>query len=205
MCGRYTFSGVTATLAERMGIEILSDWTPSYNIAPGSLAPVIHDNAGTLSCEQKPWGIAQAGRGALINIRSEGRIWRSGDVYPCLIPADGFYEWDRRGKPWYFYPAEGSLLMAACLKDDRFGILTRAAADEVGTVHHRQPVLFTGDTWRSWFESLRRREQLIDHEEDLPALLYHQVSDRVNQTRANDPALCRPGGQISLWGLNESE
>ena len=202
MCGRYTFSGVSASLAQRMGLETTPEWKPSWNISPGSNVPVIHGSPADCLCELLRWGIPHPKAGQLINLRAEGKVWTSADYCPCLVPADGFYEWDATGKAWYFHIPGDTLLMAACEREGAFGIVTQAAAGPVARVHHRQPLLLGEESWRNWLIGELPHEQMLQGCGFSRGLKYHQVSARVNQTKAEGPDLCEPGGQISIWELD---
>ena len=75
----------------------------------------------------------------------------------CLIPVDGFYEWDRKGRekvPYYFRRSDGTPLMMAGLWDYNYYVtdglftcclLTTEANPLMSTIHHRMPVLFTAE------------------------------------------------------------
>jgi putative SOS response-associated peptidase YedK len=96
----------------------------------------------------------------------------------CLLPADGYYEWqqpgegaaDKPGKkakqPYYIYRADGASLAFAglyefwrdrTLPDDDPGawlttatIITTSAPDELGQIHDRMPMVITPDRWADW-------------------------------------------------------
>jgi putative SOS response-associated peptidase YedK len=85
------------------------DWTPRYNIAPTQPVPVIRQNPKGPRRELSllRWGLIpswakDSSIGAqTINARSETAATKPAFRDPltnrrCLIPADGFYEWQRR-------------------------------------------------------------------------------------------------------------
>ena len=112
MCGRYRLSRRKQLVDEYF--DTVSDgceWTPRYNIAPTQPVPVIRQNAKepirelSLMC----WGLIPSWAkdssvaAKMINARSEttGTKPAFRDALKsrrCLIPADGFYEWQRMGK-----------------------------------------------------------------------------------------------------------
>jgi putative SOS response-associated peptidase YedK len=109
------------------------DWTPRYNIAPTQSVPVIRQNPKGPRREMSlvRWGLIpswakdQAVAAQMINARSETAATKPAFRDPltsrrCLIPADGFYEWQRRGKakqPSCFEVNEGELFAFAGLWD----------------------------------------------------------------------------------------
>ena len=102
---------------------------PRYNVAPSQDVAVARpgDNGRTLAMLR--WGLIPAWAKdsaighKLINARSETAAqkpsFRSAFRHRrCLIPADGFYEWQRRGgtrQPWLFRPRSGAPLVFAGL------------------------------------------------------------------------------------------
>src|SRR6202166_1379233 len=109
MCGRYRLSRRKQLVQEYF--ETVSDepdWAPRYNIAPTQPVPVIRQNP-TEPIRKLPllrWGVIpswmkdSSGATTMINARSEpaGTKPAFRDALKsrrCLIPADGFYEWQR--------------------------------------------------------------------------------------------------------------
>jgi SOS response associated peptidase (SRAP) len=87
------------------------DWTPRYNIAPTQSVPVIRQNSNELRRELSllRWGLIPSGQKThqLLSRRltQDRKQRRRKPAFRdpltnrrCLIPADGFYEWVRRGK-----------------------------------------------------------------------------------------------------------
>jgi putative SOS response-associated peptidase YedK len=83
----------------------------------------------------------------------------------CLIPADGFYEWQKKGKtkqPYCFEVNEGSLFAFAGIWDrwrDPSGqwvkscsILTTTANALTSSVHDRMPVILDLDSFDLWLD-----------------------------------------------------
>jgi len=95
----------------------------------------------------------------------------------CLIPADGFYEWEPkdRGKlPHYFYAADRSPLALAGLwaswEDPESGdrvrtctIVTGKPSDVVSPIHDRMPVILEPNDYGLWLDhKVQRIEELSD-------------------------------------------
>jgi putative SOS response-associated peptidase YedK len=112
MCGRYRLSRRKQLVEEHF--DTVSDepaWTPRYNIAPTQPVPVIRQNPKEPRRELSlmRWGLIPlwakdiSGAAMMINARSETASTKPAFRDPlanrrCLIPADGFYEWQRVGK-----------------------------------------------------------------------------------------------------------
>ncbi|MGC9435145.1 MAG: SOS response-associated peptidase [Methanomicrobiales archaeon] len=220
MCGRFTIT-VTAGLGERFGVSGADcRIEPRYNVAPSQEIPLIRDGherrLGFLE-----WGLPvswQSGR--LINARAESvlekpifrPLVRAGR---CLVPADGFFEWDRRGGefvPWYFRCEEGDLFAFAGLAgEDGCLIVTTPANPDVAPVHDRMPVILRREDEERWLSpGLPDREEIRELCAPLPAgaLVRHRVSLRVNDPRTDDPSLLAfvPGDhQQTLTGLDPQD
>src|SRR5438093_13092614 len=109
MCGRYRLSRRKQLVAEYF--DTVSDepeWAPRYNIAPTQPVLVIRQNPKEPRRELSlmRWGLIpswskdMSGAAMMINARSETAgtkpAFREGlKSRRCLIPADGFYEWQR--------------------------------------------------------------------------------------------------------------
>lgn len=90
----------------------------------------------------------------------------------CLVPIDGFYEWERKrssggprrpAQPHYFRAGNGGLLAIAGLWEqwtdpetgevlESCALLTTEANPVVGAIHHRMPVLLKPSDWESWLD-----------------------------------------------------
>ena len=123
----------------------------------------------------------------------------------CLIPADGFYEWQRAGKakqPYCFEVNEGELFAFAGLWDrwkDPSGqwikscsILTTTPNAVTSAVHDRMPVILGRDNYDLWLDpgmtDLKRVSEMLKPY-DAQSMRCYPVSPRVNHV-ANDDAEC---------------
>jgi len=121
----------------------------------------------------------------------------------CLIPADGFYEWQKTNggkQPYHLKMRDGRLFAFAGLweswKGDEEGeirsctILTTDANDLVGEVHHRMPVILPPETYDLWLDpAVWEAEQLLSllvpyPTEDMEA---YPASRRVNNPSNDEP------------------
>jgi putative SOS response-associated peptidase YedK len=135
----------------------------------------------------------------------------------CLIPADGYYEWQAEGKvkkPFYIYRTDGGILAFAGLYElwhDRelpedhedawywsATIITTDAPDEIGKIHDRTPMVIAPDDWADWLDpASNEKEHLLATmrpatSAGLGGLTSHRVAPTVNSVRNNGPDLIEP-------------
>ncbi|MDE3129745.1 MAG: SOS response-associated peptidase, partial [Acidobacteriota bacterium] len=133
MCGRYSLTTVDpATLRGRFPIGETVALEPHYNITPGSdVLAVTTDREGRPRGEHLRWGLVPSWASdtstgfKMINARAETLLERPAyrapfERFRCLIPADGFYEWqavpgERRKQPFRITRADGELFAFAGL------------------------------------------------------------------------------------------
>lgn len=125
----------------------------------------------------------------------------------CLVPMSGYYEWQAAtvaGKsvrqPWYLHPSAGGLVATAGIyewwRDDSLptdhpaawlvscAIITTSAADDVGHLHDRMPVLLQPEHYDLWLTGDAGDAEFLLHAqvEQLGGLLSARpVSRRVNR------------------------
>ena len=162
MCGRYYVDDETAREIEKLvreldrkrKIERTGDVFPSQN------AMIIKREGNHLAAEQMKWGFPGFEKGKLlINARAESALERrtfqdSVQHRRCIIPAKGFYEWDKSKEKFSFERYDSPVLfMAGCYNQydqDRFVILTTDANPSVSPVHDRMPLILEPDELESW-------------------------------------------------------
>lgn len=120
----------------------------------------------------------------------------------CLIPADGFFEWQalegtKRKQPWYFKGRNDDMLAFAGLwsswqnaeQADRSPlrtctIITRNADETVAPIHDRMPVIMNSAYWAEWLDptndDVGALDELLKHSWDA-ALESRMVSTLVNR------------------------
>lgn len=175
MCGRYVQTSPADALAARFGARLPEGiaWTPRWNVAPGTRAPLVRDDGAGPVVACLTWGLfpswAPDDSGLRpINARAEGiagkPMFRAALKHRrAVVAADGFYEWkaEARGKtPWLFRLAGGAPFAFAGLWERRetpgaepfesFAIITTAANGLVQPVHARMPVLLDTETEALW-------------------------------------------------------
>ncbi len=179
MCGRYTNTANLDAMQMRFDFDTdETDFVPRYNLAPTQDAPVlILDQNGRKRLEMMRWGLiphwakdASIGN-RMINARSETiqekPVFKSAfKKYRCLVPADGFYEWQKTGKtrqPLRIMLKSRQLFAMAGLwakwqgPDGReirsFTILTTAPNALLKQIHDRMPVILPPDLEETWLRS----------------------------------------------------
>ena len=217
MCGRYTLSAGHESLARaflaEFSEELKKSWKPRYNITPGTgIVAILEDrDKGGRRAEVLHWGLVPSWAKdpdigfKLINARSETIADKPSyrDAYRyrrCIVPASGFYEWDRRKsprQPYYFHPANADFLALAGIWEHwmhpcgseilSVSLITTAANQTVGSIHHRMPVIIQPENWARWLDTdnvkaTGLREVLVPAADDM--LKSHPVSLRVNKASA---------------------
>lgn len=223
MCGRFVQAQDPAVYARYLLAEPLSVTetpAPSYNVAPTDRVFAVAEHEGrrrlgTFRWGLIPWWARQPGIGSRhINARAE-----TADTKPafrdsfarrrCLIPADGFYEWERKAKgklPHYVYRPDGAPMALAGLwaswrdpgTDERVttcAILTTEPNDLVSRLHDRMPVVLAEEHWDRWldreFDDVDSLKQMLEPAAE-SLLAEHAVSTLVNSVRNNLPECIAP-------------
>ncbi|UOQ86443.1 SOS response-associated peptidase [Gracilibacillus salinarum] len=217
MCGRFTLETSKEVIESELGIE-LSDYIPSYNIAPTQqVLALVGTNQGN-KAGYLQWGLIPSWSkdpkigSKMINARSE-----SVDEKPsfnrlltrrrCLIVADSFYEWKKDGgekQPYRITVNDGGLFTFAGLWDRwqqqdqtlvTCTILTTKPNALMDSLHHRMPVILEEQARNDWLnprvEDKNYLKSLLQPFET-SKMAAHPVSKRVNNPRNNDHALIEP-------------
>jgi putative SOS response-associated peptidase YedK len=125
----------------------------------------------------------------------------------CLIPADGFYEWEKIGKakqPHYFGLKDFAPFMFAGLWQSWKGepgviesccILTTHANELVGKIHDRMPVILSPVDYAVWLDPQQQDPAALTYlYEPFPAadMESYPVDPKVNNARNQGPELVEP-------------
>ena len=174
MCGRYYVDHETAReieklvrdLDRKLQIERTGDVFPAQN------ATIIKGQEHHLAAEQMRWGFPGFEKGKLlINARAETALERptfreSVQDRRCIIPARGFYEWNKSKEKFTFERKETPVLfMAGCYNryegQERFVILTTDANSSVAPVHNRMPLILEPEELGDWVLDDQATESLL--------------------------------------------
>ena len=130
-------------------------------VFPSQKATVIMGRERHLEAEQMLWGFPRFdGKGLLINARAETaaerRTFRESILHRrCVIPAKGFWEWNKSKEKFSFERPDAQVMfMAGCYDcfdgQERFVILTTEANPSVKPVHDRMPVILEQNELEDW-------------------------------------------------------
>lgn len=180
MCGRFAQRTDPKKVAREFKVSEAPEAKPRYNIAPTHEVLAVRESAGGREMTFFKWGLVPSWAkdpsvGAkLINARSETveekpSFREAFRRRRCIIPADGFYEWARRGgggkQPFFFRMRDERPFGFAGLWErwEREGrvinsctILTAAANDVLRPVHERMPVILHPEEYELWLEGSER-------------------------------------------------
>ncbi len=193
MCGRYlamTGQGRLFHVFDLDGVEA-EPLAPNPNVAPTEPVPAVAEHDGRRVLVTFRWGLipSWAGdrriAGRLINARAETvadkpAFRQAFRRRRCLLPADGWYEWERRPdgtrRPWRVAAPDGGVLAFAGLWEvgrdpaapdapplRTCTVLTTAAADPLAWLHDRMPVALPRDTWDEWLDRDQREAAPLRH------------------------------------------
>lgn len=127
----------------------------SGTISPGNQAPVVVYIQGQYTMKLMTWGFLLENRN-IYNCRGETVLEKPffQCVYHqrCLVPVSGFYEWNRRNQP-ISYELDKPFYLAGIYDQGRFCIVTTKAHSYVKGIHHRMPLVLTGDDVKKWLSS----------------------------------------------------
>lgn len=183
MCGRYVLYGPDARLIETFDVREVPPFPARYNIAPSSDVLVILNGArGERIVRSMRWGLVPGwAKDPAIGAKLNNARAETVDTKPafrsafrsrrCLIPANGFYEWQApavprgRKQPWYVSPAgagdDGMFAFAGLM--ERWGpreqalyttcIVTTEANALMAPIHDRMPVILARDDWPAWLDA----------------------------------------------------
>lgn len=156
--------------------------------------------------ETAPDTAAPEKREGFINARAEGIASRPAfrnAFYRnrCLVPADGFYEWQSSGgakAPHRFELRDKSIFGLAGVWEEKsgtFAVITTAASALLRPVHHRMPVILERRHEALWLDPrMRDSETLLPLLRAYDSSLMHgyRVSDLVNDPKNDTPDCLRP-------------
>ena len=219
MCGRYSITTAPEALARLFGLSgPLTNLAPRYNLAPTQDAPVVRgDKDGTRRLTMLRWGLIPGwskgpdAKYTMINARadtvaSKPAYRTSFRERRCLVPADGFYEWQVVGKakqPMRIVrPDRGPFAMAGLWDrwDPRdgtapvesFTIVTTEANARLRPIHDRMPVILAPDAWSAWLEWPAAEASALMRPAPDSWLEAYAVSTRVNSVKNDDPEVLLP-------------
>ena len=217
MCGRYTLKN-PGQLTLRFDVDNTADDAPldaSYNVAPSQRIPVIVEREDGRLLRGMQWGFrpvwADAKRPAPINARAETLaerpLFRGALAHErCLIPADGFYEWQatpgqRTRRPIYIHRTDDALFAFAGIYAERqdgeasCAIITTGPNGLMAPIHDRMPAILDPSVEALWLDpEVADTDALLSVLRPYPddRLVAYPVAGLVSSPRNNGPALIEP-------------
>ncbi len=228
MCGRFTLRTPAAALVAQFGLPLFekagNPLPPRYNIAPTQPALAVRTTAasGQREAVMLRWGLIPSWSkdpsigNRMINARAETvaakpsfrRAFRS---RRCLIPADGYYEWQKTGsaKQPYFFHRQGDLPFAfAGLWEswtdksttdgepiESFTLITTEPNALAAAIHNRMPAILVESAYDVWLDpevqDADRLQSLLKPVDD-DFLTADPVSTFVNKPTNDGPACVEP-------------
>lgn len=235
MCGRFVSTNSPEQIAAYFGASFEGEELPvNYNVAPtNDVYAVVNAGGSDLAVRAFHWGLVPIWAkdtkigSSMINARAETLADKPAfkgvfKKYRCLIPMDGFYEWQAtppgaplgpKGKPvkqpMYVHRADGEPLAVAGLWSawrDKSGpsdapwlhsctIITTSANEMMAPVHDRMPAILPASAWKEWLdpsESDLERLRSLLVPAPNSLLTMHAVSTQVNNVRNRGAELIEP-------------
>lgn len=217
MCGRYTRRREWGAIRDELEAEaeVQIELEPSFNVAPGQDCLVMA-GPGKRKLEVMRWGLApswsksDAGFASRINACAETLLERS-SYKPilargrCLIPVDGFYEWEKAFKqPFLFRLKNDETFVFAGLCDawekpdgsvlKSFTIITTSPNELVARVHDRMPAMLRREEIDAWLDPDTLISEVMGMLKPYAAEEMESAPVRplVNSVKNNGPRLVEP-------------
>jgi putative SOS response-associated peptidase YedK len=239
MCHRYIQTSDLGALRQGLAFTGESDLTPRHNIRPSQKVPVLHEKDGGAYLTMMRWGLAADSMpvGSTLSALSGNIITEldaasftgnsgKGDLTlrRCLIPADGFYECERRAggrlQPWLVRLIEdgpfcfagvwqANSYQSSAPQGDRMArpsqtayqcaLLTVADNGTIAPIAEKVPVILAKQDYAAWLDPTTPSAQLQNMLKPYrdSGIYWHPVSSRILETEADIPALAE-AAQLSV-------
>lgn len=224
MCGRYYRRSDKQKIAEafRTGVPTTFEILPSYNVAPQTFQPVVVLNPDTLERElyQMRWGLvpfwARESKIGYSTINAKAETLATSPAFRepfrsrrCLIPVDGFFEWQtltsKLKQPYAVSLSSGAMFALAGLWDtwkqkgigailSTFTIITTDPNELMEPFHNRMPVILSPADYDRWLMPADPSHLPVDLLRPFPEdkMKTWKVSTAVGNVRNDQPELIDP-------------
>lgn len=225
MCGRFYLKSPPAEVAKLFGLDIRDNFPARYNICPTQPVAAIRQNEmrqrefALMRWSFTPsWAkgefLENLAKRPLINARGETVMEKASFKSAfkrrrCLVPADGFYEWQskpakakqpfaihkRKPGPFAFAGIWETAVDPDGGEIDTLALLTVAAGPDIKPLHSREPVVIAPTSYKLWLEADERDADLVTAlVAPAPAGFWssYPVSTKVNSPRNDGPSLLEP-------------
>jgi putative SOS response-associated peptidase YedK len=217
MCGRFTLAVPAADIADFFEVDARLNLPPRYNIAPTQETPVVRAKEEGRELALLRWGLIPSWAkdpaigNRMINARAESVAEKPAfraafKARRCLVPADGFYEWQKAGKgkqPFYIRRKDRAPFAFAGLWErwrdraegeslETFTLITTEPNSLMAPIHNRMPVIIPEEAYEQWLnpEETGDPDLLVPYpEEELTA---YPISTWVNSPAHDDEKCIQP-------------
>ena len=220
MCGRYTVTSAPEAIRALFRYAEQPNFPARYNIAPTQPIQIVRLDNGERHFALVRWGLLPSwvkdpkAFTLLINARSDSVLGKPAFRNAmrrrrCLIPADGFYEWQETGggpkRPFYIRAKDGKPFAFAGLWEcwtgpngeemETAAIVTTDANRTLMPIHNRMPVIVPPEAYDLWLDCAKvdattAAAVLAPAREGL--LEAYPISTAVNRVANDDPRLIEP-------------
>jgi putative SOS response-associated peptidase YedK len=223
MCNRYRAMGREALIEYARSVFGL-EWdlpAPRFNIGPNQIVPIfVRNEADQPVATVARWNLIprfdQGGQSVYLrtNARSEEVLTKPSyreaiQRRRCLVPSDGFYEWEhlqggRVKLPWAFelegqrpFTFAGLWERGGEAVPPSFTILTTRPNERVALIHNRMPVMLTDEAAHRWLApGPMTAETLAPFVQPYPSerMASYRVNPLLNSARQESAAAAAPAG-----------
>ena len=223
MCGRFTVISAPEAMRALFRYPEQPNFPPRYNVAPTQPIAVVRLQEAKRQFVLMRWGLLPSwvkdpkAFSLVINARGESVLDKPAFSHAmkrrrCLIPADGFYEWQATGgrkQPYYVRAKSGAPLAFAGLWEtwtgpngeelDTVAIITTTANRTLAAIHARMPVIVPEEAFDLWLNCAEVDAEtaaalIAPAPDDL--LEAYEISTAVNRVANDNPKVLErlPGG-----------
>ncbi len=209
MCGRFALTDSEDKIIFSLGLHNSKvKINPRYNIYPSEKIPVILKQDGLLYLDLMVWGFIpfwSKTKTPLINakvetIKEKPSFRQAISKRRCLIPANGFYEWNRersKKQPYYISYKNNNLLAFAGIWEDWIlndrekirtcCILTSLSNSFMLKIHNRMPLIITQNNFDMWLDFSEISLKNLNASFQSDSMQAWKVSKKVNSTKFDNP------------------
>jgi putative SOS response-associated peptidase YedK len=230
MCGRSSLTKTEKEIEKRFNATFYSDELerynplPNYNVAPTQFQPVITvDNKDHLQIYR--WGLvpfwSQDDKGGfkMINARADTLLEKNAfknlvATKRCIIPMDGFYEWNRDKQPLRIMTSDQDIFSVAGLHDTwkapdgstlhTYTIITLDANEFMQPIHDRMPAILDPEAEKLWLSNDYSPHDLVSSLKQYAddKMTAYPVSKKVGNVRERGKELIERAAHITQLKLD---
>lgn len=219
MCGRYLITSTPEAMRRLFAYPELPNFPPRYNVAPTQPIPIVRLNEGRRQFALVRWGLIPAwvkdpkAFSLVLQARSDSVLDKPSFKNAmkrrrCLIPADGFYEWNEDTtprRPYVVRPTHGGPVAFAGLWEcwtgpngeelETAAVITTDANKTLHPIHHRMPAVIPPEAFDLWLDCRNVDDKtaaalLVPAPEDL--FEAYEISTAVNRVTNDHPGVLEP-------------